>query len=218
MVAFEMARRLESIGETVALVALLDASNPAFERSLSTSRVLYLNARFMTHRFLHHFRTISSMKPREWRSYSSAPLKTFLRLAAEMAKVVTGRSGPRASIKVPPSQLEALLGQREFEETLARVMEASRLAAQKFVPKPYSGHLHVFRARVRHEDPYDNEALGWRSLALGGVTVFEIDGDHETIFRQPGVAAIAEILAKALRSAQLDTYESAHAAQEVTLV
>jgi len=214
MVAFEMARRLESIGETVGLVALLDASNPAYERSLSTARVLYLNALFMTRRFFHHCKTLSSMKPQEWRRYSSARLKTFVRLA----QVVMGRSDRRASIKVPPSQLEALGCQREFEGTLARVMEASRLAAQRFVPKPYKGHLHVFRAKVRHEDPYDNEALGWRSLALGGVIVFEIDGDHESIFRQPGVAAIAEALDKSIRCVQLDIRESAHLAQDVALV
>jgi thioesterase domain-containing protein len=97
-------------------------------------------------------------------------------------------------------------------------MEASRLAALRFVTKPYKGHLHVFRAKVRHEDPYDNEALGWRSLALGGVIVFEIDGDHESIFRQPGVAAIAEALDKSIRCVQLDIRESAHLAQDVALV
>jgi thioesterase domain-containing protein/acyl carrier protein len=63
-----------------------------------------------------------------------------------------------------------------------------------FVPKVYPGRLTVFRI---HKQPYyrmNDEALGWRQRALGGVDIEFIPGDHESIFREPNVRVLAEKL------------------------
>jgi amino acid adenylation domain-containing protein len=201
MIAFEMACRLQSMGETVGVLALLDASNPAYHRSLSTFKVLYLHARFFVRRILHHARTLPRLKLREWGWYLPSAVKTFVRLAGDLARIVKRESEDEILIAIPQAQLEALEGGGELEKTLSRVMDASRLAAQRFVPKPYDGHLLVFRAtNLRYENPLEDETLGWGPLALGGVTTYEINGDHAAVFHKPHVNEIAKILDGALRA------------------
>jgi hypothetical protein len=80
----------------------------------------------------------------------------------------------------------------------SRVATASIQSACKYLPKPCDGHLLVFRAERRNDSPYRDEALGWRPLARGGVSVFTIDADHVSIFRHPSVAGIAQKLDAAL--------------------
>jgi hypothetical protein len=187
------------MGETVGVAALIDASNPAYYRSLSKFKILYLSARFFVRRVFHHIRSLSDLKPRERSQYLSGRLKSLVHLAGGFARSVKGGDGDEVPAAVPQDQLDALEGEGELEKTLSRVMYASRLAAGRFVPKPYSGHLLIFRAKQHDEDPYEDDALGWRPLALGGVTTYEIDGDHMTIFRKPKVNEIAKILDEAQR-------------------
>ena len=74
-------------------------------------------------------------------------------------------------------------------------MEVVHLNARRhYLPRQYPGRLILFRpplpARHRDGDP----ALGWRSVALGGVDVEEIPGWHVPILSEPRVQLLAERL------------------------
>lgn len=86
-------------------------------------------------------------------------------------------------------------------EVLDRIEEATRAAERNFIPKPYDGHLLVFNPKTRDDDPFRDEALGWRPLAMGVVTAYEFEGDHLGIMRQPHVQKLAALLAEHLADA-----------------
>ncbi len=124
-----------------------------------------------------------------------------------MARIAEGGDETQFPVSLVDAKLQELEGRGELGQVLERVRNASHVAALNFIPKPYDGHLLVFSARTRVDDPYRDEALGWRPVALGGMTAHVIDGDHLSIFRNPAVGAIAEKLDRALREAQQATRE-----------
>jgi amino acid adenylation domain-containing protein len=202
LVAFEMARGLRSQGETVNLVALIDTTNFSYGLSLSKLKLIYINARFFLRRILHHLGKLRRMRPGEWGNYLSVYARIFLPMARKVVRTAAGRTGGQFPIDAPPADLPGLESHSALGEVLIRVRNASIKAARNFVPKPYNGHVLVFRARTRSNDPYDDPELGWGPLALGGVTAYEVDGDHDSIFRNPDVVAVAEVLDRELREAQ----------------
>jgi amino acid adenylation domain-containing protein len=208
LVAFEMARRLRSAGETVSVVALMDTWNFAYGRFISKPKLFYFNSRFFLRRTFHHVKTLGQVKPRDWTAYVSSRVKTFLQLAKSVARIAEGGDETQFPVSLVDAKFQELEGHGELGQVLERVRNASHVAALNFIPKPYDGHLLVFGARTRVDDPYRDEALGWRPVALGGVTAYVVDGDHLSIFRNPAVGAIAEKLDRALRKAQQNTQES----------
>jgi thioesterase domain-containing protein len=207
LVAFEMARRLRSMGETISVVALIETWNFAYGRFISKPKLFYFNASFFLRRIFHHIRTLGRVKPRDWATYVLGRVKTFLQLAKSVARIAEGEDETQFPVSLVDAKLQALEDQGDLRKVLERVRNASHVAALNFIPKTYDGHLLVFGARTRVDDPYRDEALGWRPVALGGVTAYVIDGDHLSIFRNPAVVEIAEKLDKALREAQRATQE-----------
>ena len=202
LVAFEMARRLRSMGETVSVVALFDTYNFAYGRFIPKPKLLYLNSLFFLRRALYHTKTLGHVKPRDWSSYLLGRARTFLHLTRSVLRIAEGEDGTQFPTNLLNADQQTLDGSGKLGGVLSRVRDASLLAARNFVPKPYDGHLLVFSAKKRDDDPYRDEALGWRPVALGGVTAYEIEGDHLSIFRSPDVGAIAEKLDRTLREVQ----------------
>ena len=100
---------------------------------------------------------------------------------------------------------------RELERIVRRVRIANLATIEDFVPKTYNGDLLVIRAsRQYDEDPYQDEALGWRPVARGALTICEIEGDHHSILKPPMVAVLAEKLDEAIREAQLRMEKKAY--------
>ena len=66
---------------------------------------------------------------------------------------------------------------------------------RRYEPKPYSGPAHLFRAEallphVRNAAPPPPE-LEWARLALGGLTVRLMPGDHFAMVTNPTARALA---------------------------
>jgi thioesterase domain-containing protein/acyl carrier protein len=196
LVAFEMARRLRSMGESVNVLALIETHNFAYGYLLSKPKLLYFNSCFFLRRVVHHIKELGRLKPQDWTSYLSPRIETFKKLAKSVARIAGGGKETQVPVNLVDARHRALEDHGDLGNVLARVRDASNLATRAFIPKPYHGHILVFSAKTRNDDPYRDEALGWRPLALGGVTSYVIDGDHSSIFRKPAVGPIAEILDK----------------------
>ena len=62
----------------------------------------------------------------------------------------------------------------------------------KYVPKEYHGRITLFRSEARSCKGGDD--LGWSELALNGVAVIDVPGDHDSIFEHPHVEVLADKL------------------------
>ncbi|HEU4837458.1 MAG TPA: thioesterase domain-containing protein, partial [Pyrinomonadaceae bacterium] len=78
----------------------------------------------------------------------------------------------------------------QFRQFL-RVMASNQLALKSYRPQPYEGAVTLFRTPVSDgNDPY----YGLGDLALGGVEVHEVPGNHTAFLEDPGVRIVAEKL------------------------
>jgi acyl-coenzyme A synthetase/AMP-(fatty) acid ligase/acyl carrier protein len=184
LVAFEIARRLEELGEPVAALVLMEASNPTFVRSLSAPEWLFRNVRFGMWRVAWHARRMLTQRPDEWLGYIGRLRKALRKHLGDSAERAAGRE---AEI------IEALPG-TPLGKNLKRVIHATFIAASKFVLKPYAGRALIFRNSARNFDPYDDYYLGWESVVRGGIECFEFEGDHLGMLEEPAVRLIAEKL------------------------
>jgi thioesterase domain-containing protein len=89
--------------------------------------------------------------------------------------------------------IAARFGVRSVPSFLKSTEDISWFAAINYKPRPWPGQLTLFRASVQPDPrlPWD---LGWSPLALGGVQVFELPGDHDLVFREDNTRVLAEKL------------------------
>ena len=71
------------------------------------------------------------------------------------------------------------------------VKEANFLAEENYRPQSYSGHITVFVANDRFIGATLENRAGWHGLALGGVTILEVPGDHLSLVEAPHVQILA---------------------------
>jgi amino acid adenylation domain-containing protein len=189
IVAFEMARRLEELGEPVATLVLIDTLNPAFVRSLSKGQRLLRNVWFYMRRTVLHARKSFSQPPGDLLGYIRGPLKHFR----------DDMLDPSKALAIHDEEMVSSIASNPIGEIVKRMMRANLSARRKFEPKPYNGSALIFRASGRYLYQYDEPCLGWGSVVRGGIECSEIEGDHETILDQPTVHLVAEKLEAKLK-------------------
>ena len=74
--------------------------------------------------------------------------------------------------------------------------------SRDYAPQPYSDRVTLFRARdSKWSRPYLDPDLGWSNVAMGGIDIYEVPGDHITMFKKPEVWSLAEKLKTCLERA-----------------
>ncbi|ATQ43282.1 acetoacetate--CoA ligase [Caulobacter mirabilis] len=169
LAAFEMARRLEAMGEPVAELILLDSKVdkrflPAAER-----------ARLLMRRLAHHARRIRRM-----------PLAEILVYLRDRAFALAGRRAPPA----PPLH--------EIPPRLQAVRDGIVAATGRYRPGAYGGEVLFVRAEIPEDIPFD-AASAFRAAARGGVTEMVAPGDHDGMIEPPHAATLAAMLSERLR-------------------
>jgi aspartate racemase len=61
---------------------------------------------------------------------------------------------------------------------------------RKNICQAYGGKIVLFRAKIRTVEGYFSSSGGWKGLALGGIDVYDITGDHLKMILQPEIASI----------------------------
>ena len=69
-----------------------------------------------------------------------------------------------------------------------------RALAQSYTPKPVQAQIILFRVEGRDPEYSYNKSLGWELIALNGVAVHYVPGDHLSFMREPYVREMAEQL------------------------
>lgn len=200
LVAFEMARVLEQLGEPVAALFLIDSLNKGYPKFLSKWEVYSLNIKFLVRRMALHSRKMLSLQPSEWLDYMRGRLKAANKYVRSLVGRIAEVEANDFQTDLKWEKAQSAAG-THLVEILERVGRASRLAGLKFVPKPYHGDVVIVTASNRKVSPYDNDFLGWKPVVKGAIENFEVEANHVTLFEDPAVQKVAaKIESKLTRS------------------
>jgi amino acid adenylation domain-containing protein len=190
-VAFEMARQLDLGGDPVALVVLFDAFAPG---PGGPARWISRMSRMYRVR-------------RRWRRFSVRVAYHGRNLLLGPERVDYFRSKARTLRERIRSQIRQRIYSRAWSHpkplsrALQGVREANYRAKEAYVPRPYRGKVTLFRAAVRSAVDSPRRDMGWERLALGGVEIREVPGDHVSMLRRPQIALLAEQLRECIEGA-----------------
>ncbi|HEX8424095.1 MAG TPA: non-ribosomal peptide synthetase, partial [Pyrinomonadaceae bacterium] len=179
VVAFEMARQLKAGGDEVVMLALIDSLSP---------------------------RTLAGMEPDD-------ELSQLANFALDLGFTMEHLSRSRDVVRQLPleGQLAYMLELALSERLVPAGMELSHLhrlfsvfktnqeAMRAYVPDVYEGQVTYFKAVGDGTNGAGDMSQGWRELALGGVEVHRLPGDHYSILKQPYVDALAERIEQQLQ-------------------
>ncbi|MEP6703340.1 MAG: hypothetical protein ABJB34_00885, partial [Acidobacteriota bacterium] len=125
-----------------------------------------------------------------------------------IGRAIAGRLSRRLAkadgIDAGDRELQALIERREdSDDALIKTVVAIYHAGEAYHPvgKTYSGRITFFWAKDDEVDFEDNR-LGWRRLAAGGLDVHEVPGTHGSMREEPNVAMLVAELRPSLESSQ----------------
>ncbi len=180
-IAFEMAQQFHARGQSVALLALLDARIPSsaenvadedFEATLMADVVRYFG-------FSKDLSESLAVLPRE----------ELLARVLEQGKT----SG------LIPTDIEASQAHRLIE-----LCKSDFRASRNYVLHRYPGRVTLFKASDDLSGNLLDATLGWSDWAEGGVDVQVVPGNHATMVYKPNVETLADKLAACIDQVQLD--------------
>jgi amino acid adenylation domain-containing protein len=194
VVAYEMAKQLETQGERVALLAIMEGFAPARFR---TRIPLYDPQRLVT-----LWRSLPYWAKDYWElggTRLSRHARARLRNHWHRA---TGQATQRDQVRLA-ELVDADLSQ--VPEYHQRLMLIHLRALRDYAPEPFSGKVTLFRARWQTVNKVLFGAMdptyGWDRLALGGVEVRLVDGSHRNVHLPPQVTSLAQQLRASIGSA-----------------
>jgi thioesterase domain-containing protein len=172
MVAFEMAQQLRAQGEEPPLIAMIDSCEMSYLKRQAkvdppAQRVndVYNQLR---RRFAEAFERPDTF------SYVKEKIESRLR---RIVYSVSSKFGISIS------------------SSFHRPYHVNWFAAVNYSPKPYNEKFFLFRAKNHFWEPRIPSDLGWGPLATQGLEIFEIPGDHTSMFLEPNVSALGDHLA-----------------------
>jgi thioesterase domain-containing protein len=179
IVAYEMTQQLVAQGQRVSQLLLLDSTPWAFEEE-----------------YIEENDTITLMKllaaelpiPREHLQQFSGDEQ----ICDLLKKAIS------ANLIPPDLEVEQL-------RSLLNVYRTNVKAAHQYAPRVYSGAVTLFKpskqltippidrssGSTSMEKMTQDPTMGWNALALGGVRIIDVNGDHQTMIRKPHVEALA---------------------------
>jgi thioesterase domain-containing protein/acyl carrier protein len=193
VVAFEMARQLEAVGEPVPLLAIMEGNAPRQYRRqtplLSWRRwhIVWQNIPYWLGDYwslgIDGLRLRINRRGRIW----------YKQLQRRLGKDVNVNAQD-----VLPDDLSVVPAHHR------RLFEIHLLALRSYAPAPITGRVTLFAARGKTINQalfgYGDPENGWGALARGGVKIVTVDGGHRNIHLQPHVASLAAALEAELQS------------------
>jgi amino acid adenylation domain-containing protein len=198
VVAFEMARQLQAVGERVGLLAVLEGY--ALRRSEIRRRLWSPKAMVRFVGNLPYWLRDTLRQPGTVGRIIARTQHRKRRFGPEDARD-WHRNGAQARIK-------AVIGNvSDVREEHHKVMEAHLRAMRAYTPSVYRGRVTLFRVRgLSLARSYDPE-MGWGRLAQEGVTVRMVSGAHYNILEEPHVRMLAAQLLDSLALARTRSTE-----------
>jgi aspartate racemase len=177
VVAFEMARQLYEKGERTALVALFDTT-PYGYTNLLPKTTGTASHDGLAYKLKVHLNVVVHDPDRI----------TYLRKKIRRVR----RKTIYRTWQIIYQIFQKL--SRPLPQALQNVQQANYKALNDYTPDVYPGGVTLFCADQEPEEFTHDKQKGWKVLAAGGVTVYNVPGDHLTIIEDPHVRFLAEKL------------------------
>jgi thioesterase domain-containing protein len=191
-VAVETARQLREASQEVAVVVLFDSWRPGYAAELASTPNPHmtmksaLRRRYRFHRMMLERLTSIDKAKYLWNAVASklrsSRNKFYLRHWAIAERLFT-----RFGLPLPHFMHNVSL------KTLDSVKD--------YKPRPYVGNMTLIRAVEAPYVPQAHPSCGWNSVVQGEVEVFFTPGTHESMFLEPNLSALGEILQNCLERA-----------------
>lgn len=185
-IAYEMARQLTAMGKQVGFLGLLDTTADNFYRELPGLKRLQKQ---ILHVIRYLVWNLYSFLTNEHESKTSFLKRRWRGLLQKISGL---------DYRPRKEDLVSVGASHELPKYLKRVHRLNRLADRKYIVKPYSGSVHLFKARKQTFYIADPETYGWDQVAGGGVFIHEIPGEHSNTFAPPNDKFFAAVLQKTL--------------------
>jgi non-ribosomal peptide synthetase component F/thioesterase domain-containing protein/acyl carrier protein len=192
--AVETARQLVSEGEKVGLVVLFDSWRPGYPEDLashqSTKAHMTLRGK-MARKYRYHLRKMQGM--------SFGEKARYFRTSA-VHKVTTVRDQLYLRNWAAVQWLF-----KHFGLALPHFMHNISLntlnSVRMYKTEPFDCRITLFRATETQNIEGANAACGWSDIAKGGVEVFWAPGSHESMFMEPQLSVVGNMLRDCLEKA-----------------
>lgn len=173
-------------GDSAAMVALLDAPNPALVSNLSEVESIEFHKTYLIDRLKGYGLQLVR-----------GELKAFVGRALAF---VTSRGG---RFVWPLIKTVFQVMHRPLPGILRANDPGFSKAEGNYVPKRSRQNLVCFRVEERGPEHDRDPSMGWDSCAMGGVEVHVVPGGHAEMMSMPNVRAVADVLARHLGSARV---------------
>jgi aspartate racemase len=175
IVAYEIAQQLVTQDQKVALLVLFDTHCPA----LSVKSLGFKS-------FEIHLKKLSQLEMKEKLAYIMSKVKYKIQKTLKWIK--------RFFLKVAEKFYLKFKLPMPYALHYSLILEANNKLASDYALQAYPGQVTLFRTTdqaVKYEQFSD---LGWSALALGGVEIQEVPGNHLDILKEPHVQVLAKKL------------------------
>ena len=177
--AYEVASQLQSEGEEVAVLVLMDTRRPTkriYWRYRATRAFGPLGGFFFDDTFPRHWKALRNLPCTKWISYLG-------KRAAGAVRYLPSLWARPQSLR---SRAEAVLESDTTRVNRQRVIHARhryRLTLRRHRPQqPYAGPIELLVNEQYHQS--DDPSLGWNTLGHGGVHIHKVPGDHDSYLRE----------------------------------
>jgi aspartate racemase len=191
--AYEMGQLLQSEGQKVALVAMIETNlsskYPIRKPEITLIQRIY-NKIF--DRLKYERMLLGSLNNKEKLNYLSRKFKNRITTTSVKIEKRIGKFLEKYGITIPHSwayKLDALVDNHEC-------------AILSYKPLPYSGRIAIFKANNQPPGVYPEKALGWDELIQGELEIHEFPGHHLNAFIEPSLKVLAEKLKISLSEAR----------------
>ncbi|MEM1168648.1 MAG: condensation domain-containing protein [Cyanobacteria bacterium P01_H01_bin.35] len=190
-VAFEIAQQLQAQGEDIASIILIDAYCP---NSVSINAIselqtkLQLGVFWLRKNYYYHG---------DWNKVKLLPQKVWQKLGKKKKHhpktINTTDTDVVSEIAKNTSKLaKTTKPKMSYEYLYARAQQANEIAANNYLPQPYSGKIKLFRAEVQMLDWQFGFPLGWQKVSKEEIEVTNIPGFFGNLFNQKSGLLLAE--------------------------
>jgi FkbH-like protein len=217
VITFEIAQQLQLQGETVAMVALLDAADVATPKRIgrvAEQRLKRFSSVFAEQQQLNPLQKVGVIALKVSQKVSNLLVyETQSRFLQLQHKI---------QLRLLRSYLDRGQAIPSFLQPLS-VRQIYEFAEQDYIPSQFDGEVFLVRATQGSgtDEPwievYSDPLLGWEQRVTAGVIVQDVPGGHSSMLQEPNVAILADAM-QAYIDRQLALLASSNSTQLPTMI
>ena len=183
--AFEIARQLDAANQRVSNVFLIDSWAPGYFARLPALR-----------RLIGTYSLRWQLMRADWRRVRSRQ-QTFAQFIDQRVSVqkllrLLGR-------KATSQPVQATAGPEQYDKWLLDYLQST---TNRYQPKCYAGRITLFRSTQEPTGWMFDPLAGWGEYAQGGVELAMVEGNHFTMFQDPGATQMAQRMTPLIAAAE----------------